>query len=199
MTYIELKRKVLELMNQYSVAGTAISPAYNNQSDYIRRIPGLLNDALLRIRTEARPRIATHSFSNEGQQYGDKRMFSLPHGYRGIKTGGVYRIVDGKFEAFGQYRLLGESRILFPDDNASYMIEYYADPDYLPADPSDEYCADEDPEILTAACYFAAAMLVVDKNEYHYAALYNEFTRRLTGLVRPQTAEITPIVDVYGF
>ena len=42
-------------------------------------------------------------------------------------------------------------------------------------------------------------MLVVDKNEYHYAALYNEFTRRLTGLIRPQTAEITPIVDVYGF
>ena len=196
--YRELKRKVLELINQYSVAGETISPAYNNQSDYIARIPGLINDALQRIRTEARPRVSTYMFSNGGTLYGDMKMHSLPMGYRGVKTGGVYRISEGKFEPFGGYRLIGETSVLFPDDGASYMMEYYAAPDYIPENPSDEYDMDEDPEILTAACYFAAAMLVVDRNEYHYTVLYNEFQRRVAGMVRPPTAEISTITDVYG-
>lgn len=50
MTYGELKRKVLELMDRATVAGSDISPAYNGQSDVLRRIPGLLNDAVMRIR-----------------------------------------------------------------------------------------------------------------------------------------------------
>lgn len=168
-TYRELKRKVLELINQYSVGGAAVSPDYNNQSDYIGRIPGLINDALQRIRTEARPRVDVRSFSNGGTRYGDMTLYSLPQEYRVVKTGGVYRISDGKFEPFGGYRLLGEQSILFPADGASYMMEYYCAPDYIPEDPDDESGTDEDPEILTAACYFAAAMLSVDRKRSRVA------------------------------
>ncbi|MBQ9493796.1 MAG: hypothetical protein IJR54_08710 [Oscillibacter sp.] len=197
--YGDLKRRVLELINRYSVAGETISPAYNNQSDDILRIPGLINDALLRIRTEACPRVVTCSFSHDfGQRYGDRKAYILPDAFRGIKTGGVYRDTGSRFEPFGDYRLLGERMILFPDDGATYVVEYYRAPECLPENPADGYDMSEEPEALTAACYYAAAMLIADRNEYRHTTLYNEFLRRMEGMVRQPTAEISTVVDVYG-
>ena len=49
MKYARIKRTVLELLNQYSIAGEIISPAYNNQSDDMHRIPTFINHALLDI------------------------------------------------------------------------------------------------------------------------------------------------------
>lgn len=199
MTYAELKRKVLELIGRYSIAGAPIAPDYNNQSDYEGRIPGLLNDAALRIRTEARPRVSILTFSNGGTQRGGMRMFALPEGYRGIKTGGVRRISGGRVNPVSQYRLLGERSILLPDDGADYSIEYYCAPERLPSDLSDEYETDDDPEVLTAACYYAASMLLIGQDEFAQATLYNEFQSRLEGMRRPPTAEISDIEDAYGF
>ena len=201
MQYQELKRRILELINQYSVAGETISPAYNNQSDYIKRIPGLINDALLRIQTECRPLVESCRFPGDsGARYGDMMCHNLPGQFRELKTGGVYRIKDGKFEPFGQYRLIGNNEILFPEDgNAEYMVEYYSEPEYLIENPHDGYYVDESHEVLAAACYYAAAMLVLDKNEYQYTALYNEFLRRMEGMRRQPTAEVSTIVDVYGW
>ena len=197
--YKDIRRRVLELMNQYSVAGERISPAYNNQSDYISRIPGLINDALFRILTEARPHVGTCSYpGGDGTRHGNMRRHTLPRGCRGIKTGGVYRSDDNGFKPCGDYRLVGENLILFPDDGAEYIVEYYRKPERLTDDPSDEYEIDEDAEVLAAACYYAAAMLTVDKNEYQYAALYNEFLRRMEGMTTPPTAEISTVADVYG-
>ena len=125
---------------------------------------------------------------------------NLPGQFRELKTGGVYRIKDGKFEPFGQYRLIGNNEILFPEDgNAEYMVEYYSEPEYLIENPHDGYYVDESHEVLAAACYYAAAMLVLDKNEYQYTALYNEFLRRMEGMRRQPTAEVSTIVDVYGW
>ena len=39
MTYGELKNYVLQLLNQYSTAGTLTPPTYNNQADYLARLP----------------------------------------------------------------------------------------------------------------------------------------------------------------
>lgn len=198
-TYGELKRKALELIGRYSVAGAIISSDYNNQSDYESRIPGLLNDAFLRIRSEARPRVCARRFSDGGTRLGDMRMFDLPNGYRGIKTGGAFRIADGRFRPCADFRLMGERSILFPDDGAERVIEYYADPEALPASPEDGYEMDEDGEVLTAACYYAASMLLLGRDEFAHASLYNEFDSRLAGMRRPPTAEISEIEDVYGY
>ncbi|MBR0282124.1 MAG: hypothetical protein IJQ81_11120 [Oscillibacter sp.] len=199
MTYAEIKRKVLELINQYSIAGEVISPAYNNQSDYISRIPGLINDAVLRIRTEVKLIEGSCALTG-GVKQGSMRRYGLPGECRRIKTGGVYRIVGGDWQPTANYRLLGNYGILLPDDGAEYEVEYYCrTPECLPNDPFDAYDIDEEPEILTAACYYAAAMLILNDNEFEYAALYNEYQRRVDGMASQPTAEISPILDVYGF
>lgn len=200
MTYGELKRKVLELIGRYSIAGALVSSDYNNQSDYENRIPGLLNDAFLRIRTEARPRVSVAYFRNGGTRLGDMRMFVLPSGYRGIKTGGVFLISDGSFRPSANYRLLGERSVLFPDDGAERMIEYYENPEALPGSPEDGYeTHDADAEVMAAACYYAASMLLLGRDEFAHVSLCNEFESRLAGMRRPPTAEISEIEDAYGY
>lgn len=197
--YGDIKRKVLELMNRYSVAGETISPAYNNQSDYLQRIPGLINDAILRIRTEAAPLVSSCRLGG-GPKGEGMRAYALPEGCRGVKTGGVYRIANGDYSPAADYRLLGNSSILLPADGAEYEIEYYfQNPDSLRSGQTDFDTLTEDPEVVTAACYYAAAMLLMDDNEFGYAALYNEFQSRMDGMRPLPTAEISPIRDVYGF
>ncbi|MBR3569281.1 MAG: hypothetical protein IKN96_00560 [Oscillibacter sp.] len=53
--YAEIKRFTLELIDRHSVAGETVSPAYNNQSDYIGRIPNLINAALTQIALTVSP------------------------------------------------------------------------------------------------------------------------------------------------
>ncbi len=43
MTFGELKKRVLQLIFSYSVAGSEIPATYNNQADYLAMIPGLIN------------------------------------------------------------------------------------------------------------------------------------------------------------
>ena len=47
MTYGELKRRVLQYIFSYTIAGDEIQLSYNNQADYVKLIPGLLNAAPL--------------------------------------------------------------------------------------------------------------------------------------------------------
>ena len=54
MTYGALKDYVLQLMNQYSVAGTRIPMTYNEQADLVTRIPALTRDGLQYVATTAR-------------------------------------------------------------------------------------------------------------------------------------------------
>ena len=41
MTYGQLKADVLRLIHQYSIAGNKVATTYNNQQDYLNRIPSL--------------------------------------------------------------------------------------------------------------------------------------------------------------
>ena len=119
MTYAEIKRFTLELIDRSTVAGEAVSPAYNGQSDYIQRIPNLINSALAQI---------------------------------------------APFE----------------------------EPDRLPANPPDAYELSAPFAQVQCACYYAAALLVADENEFLYATLMNEFEtfRNRIPRVRAHYAEL---------
>ena len=54
VTYGELKRRVLELIFSYSIAGSVIPETYNNQADYIAMIPGLVNNGQMDIATSTK-------------------------------------------------------------------------------------------------------------------------------------------------
>ena len=62
MTLKDVTDVSLQLINQYSIAGTPVSSGYNNQQDYLLRIPLLVNDAQNYIATTARKIFAEYVF-----------------------------------------------------------------------------------------------------------------------------------------
>lgn len=198
MKYADIKRAVLSHINQYTMAGSQVAPSYNNQADYLNRIPVLLNEALVNIRTLVKP-IPVVLPLTDGEPYGGMIRYELPTDCWTIKTGGVSVIRDGRFRRTNQYRLQGRKYILVPDDG-EYTVEYYRYPVQLPLDSTltDSYEVEEDPEVIQAATYYASAYLVLQEDEFAYATLYNDYESRLGRISPGITAEVQPVEDSYG-
>ena len=198
MKYADIKRAVLSHINQYTMAGSQVAPSYNNQADYLNRIPVLLNEALVNIRTLVKP-IPVVLPLTDGEPYGGMIRYELPTDCWTIKTGGVSVIRGGKFQRTNQYRLQGKKYILVPEDG-SYTVEYYRYPVQLPLDNTltDSYELDEDPEVIQTATYYASAYLVLQEDEFAYATLYNDYESRLGRISPGITAEVQPVEDSYG-
>ena len=198
MKYADTKREVLSHINQYTMAGSQVAPSYNNQADYLNRIPVLLNEALVNIRTLVKP-IPVVLPLEAGEPYGGMTRYELPEDCWTIKTGGVSVIRDGQFRRTNQYRLQGRKYILVPDDG-SYTVEYYRYPVQLPLDNTltDDYEVEEDPEVIQTATYYASAYLVLQEDEFAYATLYNDYESRLGRISPGITAEVQPVEDSYG-
>lgn len=198
MKYADIKRAVLSHINQYTMAGSPVAPSYNNQADYLNRIPVLLNEALVNIRTLVKPNPVVLPLT-DGESYGGMIRYELPEDCWTIKTGGVSVIRGGKFQRTNQYRLQGKKYILVPEDG-SYTVEYYRYPVQLPLDNTltDSYELDEDPEVIQTATYYASAYLVLQEDEFAYATLYNDYESRLGRISPGITAEVQPVEDSYG-
>lgn len=200
MKYADIKREVLGHINQYTMAGSQIAPSYNNQADDLNRIPVLINEALVNIRTLVKP-IPVVLPLTDGEPYGGMVRYALPEDFWSLRTGGVTEIRDGQFRRTNQYRLQGQKYILVPEDRAgSYTVEYYRYPEQLPLDNTltDEYELEEDPEVIQTATYYAAANLVMLDNEFAYASLYNDYESRLGRISPGLTAEVSQVEDAYG-
>lgn len=197
--YSEIKRNVLSLINQYTMAGQQVPDSYNNQADYLQKIPGLVNAALMNIRTTAKPGSVLHPLSG-GEAYAGYIRYEMPENFRKLKTGGVHRLKGGLLEKTNTYRLMGGKTILLPkDDTAEYFVEYYCFPEQLPLICKDDYDLREDPDVLQAAIFYAAAMLVMQEDEFTYATLFNEYESRLQRMSYSPEVEVQPTSDVYGF
>ena len=71
-------------------------------------------------------------------------------------------------------------------------------PSRLPAEPADADELDAPFPWIQAACYYAAAYLVMDENEFAYAALMNEFETFVSRLKGRVYATYPPMQDAYG-
>ena len=125
-------------------------------------------------------------------------MHTLPGDFWRPRSGGV-RKLDGQNRPapFNQYQLIGKKSVLTPPGR--YLIEYDRYPEQLPANPNDHYNLDEDPEVIQAACLYAAAMLAAREDETLYSALYNAYESRLTRMIPAPAAEVRIVQDVYAF
>lgn len=199
MRYSTIKRSVLSHIDQYSVAGTPVAKTYNNQEDYLLRIPELINEALVTIRTTVKPAPQVHTLWG-GQEHGDMMRFFLPENFWTLRSGGVSVVRDGEFRKTNNYRLQGKY-ILVPKNSGTYTIEYYKYPERLPPveDLTDDFDLDEDIEVIQAATYYAAANLVLREDEFMYTALFNDFESRLMRLSNGITTEVHPVEDAYSF
>jgi len=190
---------VLSLIGQYTMAGGIVPDSYNNQADYLQKIPGYINAALVNIRTTAKPLSVVHPLSG-GEEYAGFLRFELPENFRKLKTGGVYMLRHGRMEKTNDYRLMGHKTILLPNsDKNEYVVEYYCYPEQIPSPCPDSYELREELDVIQAAAFYAAAMLLVQEDEFTYATLFNEYESRLQRMSYSPEAEIQPTGDVYGF
>lgn len=200
MLYSEIKREVLGHIDQYSMAGTPVAASYNNQADYLSRIPVLINEGLVNIRTLVKPDPVVLPLEN-GEEYGGMMRYELPEDFWNLKTGGVSVIRKGQFHKTNDYRLQGKKYILIPKTDAAYTVEYYKYPDLLPLDKTltDAFELEEDIEVIQTATYYAAANLVMREDEFMYASLYNDYESRLSRISPGITVEVQQVEDAYLF
>ena len=119
MLYSEIKRETLGHINQYTMAGSPVAASYNNQADYLNRIPLLINEGVMNVRTLVKPEPVVYQLIG-GEPYGDLIRYQLPDNFWSLKTGGVSVIRNGRFEKTNDYRLQGKDFILTPNNGDTY-------------------------------------------------------------------------------
>ena len=183
------------------MAGAQVAPSYNNQADYLNRIPVLINEALMNIRTLVKPITAVYPLTG-GEPWGGMTRYALPADCWRLKTGGVSVIRDGVFRKTNGYRLQGRQYILIPGGaDGAYTVEYDRYPEQLPLNGTltEDYEIEEDPEVIQTATYYAAAYLMLQEDEFAYTCLYNDYESRLSRISPGITAEAAAACDVYGW
>jgi hypothetical protein len=198
MLYADIKREVLSLINQYSVSGVEVLDTYNNQADYLKRIPQFVNAALMNIRTFTKPQSVLYPLTN-GTDFGARVSYEMPSDFWKLKSGGVFRMTEAGLERTNDYLILGGRTLSVPKKNDAYVVEYYRFPDQLSLDAKDTEDIREDPDVIQAAEFYAAAMLVMSEDAFVYASLFNEYETRLARMAQGPVAEVTAVGDVYGF
>lgn len=200
MTLGECKRKALELIFQYSSAGTVIPDSYNDQADYTGRIPGLVNAAQLEI-AAIRPigtLIAVSSLTRGPAPVAGNTVYLLPEDCFRIMDGGLARIGQGSVRREKDYRLLFPNRLLLlTSDVRDLYLEYFRYPEKLALTAPDSTELDNCREAQECVPYYVAAQLVLYDDPYRYSVLYNEYLRRLALLRCPERAEHGLVENVY--
>lgn len=201
MTYGQVKKQVLKLLNQYSVAGQPVANSYNNQQDYINRIPGLVNDAMVEIATTARKILVTVPLSElPVEEREGEVLYELPSDFYQLVSGGTLLTREGKTFHTNLYSIRGRKYLAVPKkETGLYSVDYYRYPQLLPDNPSDSQELDNEPETHFAVAFYAAAYLV-DHDDLSLCALFNNaYEDKLAKMGAGVSAEIRPVDDVYGF
>jgi hypothetical protein len=204
MTYEQVKNRVLQLLNQYTVAGTHVPSSYNNQQDYLNRIPDLVNDAMMEIATTVRkiPALLHLNIDDEYTEFGDLVQFELPEDFYQFKTGDTLLMTeDGHVFHTNRYAIQGRNYLLIPrrelEKGRTYTLTYYRYP--IPADLTSTDPLDNVPETHEAIPYYVAAFIVIHDDSFLYASFYNKYEDKLSKMSPDISAEVHSVGDVYNF
>ena len=203
MNYGQMRDFILQLINRYSIAGTKYQPSYNNQQDYILKIPGLINDGLIYIASSIRKMPAQKILCPcDGEPFGEHyRRYILPEDCLEVCSGGLLipGARHGESRWLKEYLLQEPDYILLPSRlEEDVVLEYYRRPQLLPQTPEDDCRVDAHADVQMAVCYYVAAHLAIQDDAFIYTTLYNEFENKAARLVQAPTTEITRVYDAYG-
>jgi hypothetical protein len=208
MTYGQIKNQVLQLLNQYTVAGTHVASSYNNQQDYLNRIPSLVNDALIEIATTMRkiPAFLTISEDDDYEEFGDRVKIELPEDFYQFKTGDTFlKTEEGHVFHTNRYQIQGRNYLLIPrrelEKHKTYTLTYYRYPRLLDltATIDEDTELDNVPETHTAIPFYVAAFLVIQDDAFLYASFYNKYEDKLQKMLPDLSAEARQTADDYTF
>lgn len=204
MTFTQFQSLVLKLINQYSVAGSPVLPSYNNQQDYLNRIAGLANDAILEIATTARKiPVLLDLFTLDPEDLGKAYRFDLPDDFYQFKSGDtIVTTEEGYVLHTNRYGVEGHNYLVVPkkeiEDGKSYTVTYYRYPRLLDAaSPDGATELDNEPETHYAAAYYVASFLVADDNAFLCSLLYNKYEDKLAKMGPGVSAEARATENLY--
>ena len=201
MTYGQVRDQVLKLLNQYSVAGTLVPSSYNNQQDYLNRIPELVNDAMVEIATTARKIPALVRLADLEQEDRDNEVwYELPEDFYQLVSGSIVTTREGRTIHTNVYSLQGKSYLLIPKKEVgNHSLVYYRYPTQLSGQPSEGELLDNEPETHFAIPFYVASFLVAQDDSFLCSLFYNKYEDKLAKMGLGVTAEIRSVEDVYGF
>lgn len=199
MTYGQLKKDVLSLINQYSIAGRVIEPTYNNQADYLLRIPTFANDAQVLIATTAKPIPAAVKLCDlDSEPIGGAWLYTMPADFFKFRTGAILDMSHTEPRRIPIEGYLMDSQFLLSGaDPHKCIAEYYRYPCLLDESPADDARLDNTEDAQRVIPYYVAAHLVMYDDSYTHTALHNEFETRLSRLTSGLSAVIESVQDVY--
>ena len=196
MTYGQVKRAALRLLNASTIAGSDIPLNYNNQADLVLAMPSLVDDAMMQIATTVRKIPAAVCLDTlDKSRCGDWLRYTLPADCWRVRNGGLLR--PGEEARFGNYRTVGGA-LLLPEREEGLWLEYWRYPVSIGEKPADGKALDNSPDTHTAIPYFVAAQLVLYDDAYRYAALHNEWESRLARMSEPVESERCAVRDAYA-
>ena len=200
MDYKWARDFALQLINQYSAAGTVIPVSYNNQADYLARIPKLLEDAQMHAATTAAPIRHTEPLSAlRCDENGEWLVYTLPKDCWKMSGAGLLRYDGENFQRYRGYHIVGANRFAMPRGvDGEIHVEYFRYPRKLGDAPRDSDELDNTPEVQMALPYYVAAYLVMQDDAFAFSALSNEFEARLARLGEVPHAEVNIVEDAYG-
>ena len=200
MTYKWVRDQVLKLLNQYTMAGAPVANTYNNQDDYLNRIPSLANDAIMEIATTVKKIPATVRLADlyREEDDGENVRYRLPSNFFQLQTGSVVVTTDGRRLHTNVYQVEGRSYFLIPKDEVGdYAITYYRYPALLPDAPPESTRLDNTEETHMAIPYYVAAFLVAGEDAFRCALFNNKYEDKLAKMSTGTFVEVAPVADVY--
>lgn len=191
MTYGWAREYTLELIDQATIAGDKVPATYNNQADYLRKIPRLLDDAAVIAATTGHKIRAVAALESLEHRSGGAspatredawEIYTLPANCWQMCSTGLIHKTEGRMERYHRYRLIGRDGFAVPRELAEeggVMVEYWRYPMLLGEAPAEDAELDNTPQVQMALPCYAAARLVMLDDPFAYGALYNEFEGKL--------------------
>ena len=206
MTYGECRDLSLNLIHQESIAGAVIPGTYNNQQDYLNKIPGLINAAEMDLATTTKPIPEEITLGElEREEKNGNYVYQLPEDLWQRRGSGLIipmrfleRYQGLRYNRYNRLRMIGNDKLilpeLLPDDT---ILEYYRYPWQLSAEPEDNDLLDNVREATAAIPYYVAAHCVMYDDAFLYATLQNEYTAKKEAMRELPHTEIDTVQDVY--
>lgn len=201
MNYKQARLITLQLINRYTMAGSRIADTYNDQADYLRRIPALLNDAAMQAATTTAPiRVLDELRNLRCDDNGAWLVYTMPEDCWQMASGGLIRCHAAEFERFHGYHPVGANQFAVPKGlRGELQVEYFRYPRMLGEDPGDEDELDNTPAAQAVLPYYAAAQLLMQEDAFAYSSLKNEFESRLARLAQRPHTDFNTVDDAYGW
>jgi hypothetical protein len=193
----------LKLINQYSIHGTVIAPAYNNQFDYLKRVPELINDGLLLLAMELGLPEAGLNLNGAPpapvDMGGGWSYIDLPEDFMRLSNRGLIRVDEGGLKFIKDYSMVSSRRLALPSELLSGLtIVYVRPPQKIAVDSADSTVLDMPDSAAGSVPYYVASHLVIGDDSFLYAALLNEFETYLNRLKPHISSETGLTGDEYG-